>query len=102
MEAFKNVLNDCELADLGFWGPKFTWSNCKWDGVFTKERLDRVMANRMWCMRFHAVGVVVESTLHSDHLPIFLFLHKRKVAEGARRGRFFCTLAGICTRIVRK
>jgi hypothetical protein len=102
-EAFRNVLNDCELANLGFWGLKFTWSNCKWDGVFTKECLDRVMANRMWCMRFHAVDIVVESTLHLDHLPIFFCFCMRgrwqKVLGGVD---FFMTLTGICTRIVRK
>lgn len=27
MEAFKNVLLDCSLSDLGFDGPKFTWWN---------------------------------------------------------------------------
>jgi exonuclease III len=28
MTAFQNALENCGLADLGFSGPKFTWTNC--------------------------------------------------------------------------
>lgn len=32
IENFKDVLSDCELRDLGFMGPPFTWCNNK-DGI---------------------------------------------------------------------
>jgi hypothetical protein len=48
MKNFKSTLEHCQLSDLGFSGPNFTWCN-QWDGPhFTKERLDRVVANREW------------------------------------------------------
>jgi hypothetical protein len=33
MEAFKKTLEDCQLCNLGFFGPKFTWNN-GWSGHF--------------------------------------------------------------------
>jgi hypothetical protein len=41
-------LEDCQLCDLGFKGVKYTWSNGRFGGEFTKERLDRVVANSEW------------------------------------------------------
>ena len=29
MAAFQKTLEECDLTDLGFIGPKFTWSNCQ-------------------------------------------------------------------------
>jgi hypothetical protein len=49
MEAFKNTLEYCQLSDLGFSGPKFTWCNHRDGAHFTKERLDRATANNGWC-----------------------------------------------------
>jgi hypothetical protein len=42
---FKSALEDCELTDLGFKGPKYTWANCCEGLEFIKERLDRGVAN---------------------------------------------------------
>lgn len=40
MYAFQQTLEECELSDLGFVGPKYTWKNCR-DGMdFIRERLD--------------------------------------------------------------
>ena len=54
MEAFQNTLVDCGLADMGFKGPKFTWCNGREGDDFTKEHLDKVVANKSWC------GLVVQ------------------------------------------
>jgi hypothetical protein len=59
MEEFQRVLEDCLLSDLGFSGPKFTWSNGRDGATFTQERLDRVVANSEWCDYFKGVNVVV-------------------------------------------
>lgn len=52
MEGFCNVLEACQLSDLGFKGLKFMWNNERSDGMFTEERLDRVVENSGWCMLF--------------------------------------------------
>jgi hypothetical protein len=41
LEAFQQTLEVCELTDLGFYGPKYTWSNCQEGGALIRERLDR-------------------------------------------------------------
>ena len=63
MEAFQKALEDCDLADLGYHGPKYTWSNCREGGDFTKERLDRVVANRRLCEIFQDAEVSVDTVV---------------------------------------
>jgi hypothetical protein len=49
MEAFYNALDDCHLSDMGFTGPRFTWSNKLHDETFTQERLNWAIGNSGWC-----------------------------------------------------
>lgn len=74
MEAFQKTLEDCSLSDLGYRGPKYTWINCRDENQFTKERLDRVVANQSWCDLYREVDVVVGAALSSDHSPLFINL----------------------------
>jgi hypothetical protein len=48
MNAFRQALEDCDLTDLGYRGPKFTWCNFREEENFIKERLDRGVANSVW------------------------------------------------------
>lgn len=41
---FRDCLNDCNLIDLGFKGPRFIWTNKRQSGLIM-ERLDRVFIN---------------------------------------------------------
>ena len=45
MREFQLALETCDFSDLGYIGPKFTWSNCRDNNEFIKERLDRGVAN---------------------------------------------------------
>lgn len=40
MGKFRTVQEKCGLSDLGYKGSKFTWTNCRHDESFIKERLD--------------------------------------------------------------
>jgi hypothetical protein len=40
MKSFREALEFCQLGDLGFIDPHFTWCNQRMDHTFTKERLD--------------------------------------------------------------
>ena len=44
-QIFKDCLDVCNLIDLGFQGPKYTWINKQDIGYFIQERLDRAFAN---------------------------------------------------------
>jgi hypothetical protein len=72
MDDFKRVLDDCQLGDLGFCGPKFTWSNGRSGEDITRERLDRALANHQWCQLFNVVDVEVLYRCSSDHHPLLI------------------------------
>jgi hypothetical protein len=73
MQEFKKVLEDCQLLDLGFEGPRFTWCNDRYGASdFTRERLDRAMANDSWVGLFDMVEVQVLPRNISDHNPLLV------------------------------
>lgn len=72
MIRFCEVLEDCHLGDLDFFGSCFTWSNRRLDNSFTKERLDRAVANPEWCSIFPKVSVLVLAARTSDHSPLVI------------------------------
>lgn len=45
IRAFKEAISACGLIDLGFFGPRFTWSNMRKGLVDVQERLDRVLGS---------------------------------------------------------
>ena len=52
MQLFRDVLDECGFMDLGFVGPRFTWSKHFEDGCSIWERLDRGVANNAWFQKF--------------------------------------------------
>ncbi|CAN1315863.1 hypothetical protein LINPERPRIM_LOCUS29860 [Linum perenne] len=65
--AFNNCLDDCDLIDLGFSGPKFTWFHGQ-----KKRRLDRVVFNAAWMSAFPGSSVLHLPRIRSDHRPILI------------------------------
>jgi hypothetical protein len=57
---FQLALEDYELSDLGFNGPKSMWTNCREGQEFIKERLDRRVANPAWKNYFPKAEILVE------------------------------------------
>ena len=74
MQAFRDVLHDCELHDLGFTGLPHTYDNKRdgWHNV--KVRLHRVVADDRWRDIFSTAQVVHLVSPCSDHAPILLKL----------------------------
>ena len=69
---FKDCLNACNMIDMGFLGPKYTWSNCHDFSSLIMERLDRVVANSDWRLLFPYAFVTHLPRTHSDHCPLLL------------------------------
>ncbi|XP_031387245.1 uncharacterized protein LOC116200546 [Punica granatum] len=67
---FSDMLNSCHLSDLGFSGPRFTWTNLRDAGGLVQERLDRAVANPSWRLTFPNAEVAHLPRVHSDHCPI--------------------------------
>jgi hypothetical protein len=78
MRDFEEVIEDCHLSDLGFIGPKFTWSNGRGGRALTKERLDRALANVEWRSLFPNADVKVLAKISSDHHPVLVKIKEEK------------------------
>lgn len=81
--------NDCNLLDLGFIGPKYTWCNGRMATGITRERLDRVVANHEWCQNFNVVSVEVLPRLCSDHNPLLVSFSNHQEALWQHRRHFW-------------
>ncbi|XP_041025435.1 uncharacterized protein LOC121265832 [Juglans microcarpa x Juglans regia] len=81
MEAFRLAMEECELSDLGYMGDRFTWRNNREGQQFTKERLDRGLANSRWQDLFPSHSVSHEIALCSDHRPIVINVAKQMLYE---------------------
>lgn len=68
----KDYLDACNVVDLGFSGPRFTWSNLRVVDSVIQERLDRFFVNPMWCIMYTNARVTHLTRGHSDHYPILL------------------------------
>ncbi|XP_042969117.1 uncharacterized protein LOC122301806 [Carya illinoinensis] len=86
IEDFRRAVEACDLSDIHSQGPQFTWSNNRSGGDFTKERLDRVMANKEWNLMFSDATCSVLAAVKSDHSP--LHVTKQKPNSGRKRKGF--------------
>lgn len=65
---FRNIIHDCDLIDVGFQGNHFTWKHGN-----HYQRLDRVMINIQWRLKFQEAAVF--------HLPFFKFDHRALLVQ---------------------
>lgn len=72
IEQLNEVVNRCELYDLGFTSPKFTWSNLRQGKENVQERLDRAICNYRWMRLFPNSHIWHLPRSRSDHNPILV------------------------------
>lgn len=72
MTSFNNFLNCCNLVDLGFVGPRFTWTNNRESGKIVRTRIDRCHANTSWIILFPNSSISHLPRVYFDHFPILL------------------------------
>jgi endonuclease/exonuclease/phosphatase family metal-dependent hydrolase len=72
MEAFREAVDVCGLADLGFEGRMWTYEKKIAGGAFCRVRLDRALATTDWSMRYPLAKVRHLTAAASDHGPITL------------------------------
>lgn len=85
---FQRCMAACNLQDLGFHGPNFTWTIKRENGRIIRERIDRAMANEEWIQRFPDNAVLHLPRTHSDHHPILKNCYGMDVPAGNRPFRF--------------
>lgn len=78
---FQECLNDCGMINLGFTGPKYTWSNHHLLTHLIQERIDRVFANTEWNVLYPNAQVKHLERTHSDHSSVILSLKNSPTAR---------------------
>lgn len=63
IDSFNSFIDACNLFDLGFTGPMFTWNQ------LIQERLDKFLMNQHWLDIFPNAHVFHLTRFHSDHCP---------------------------------
>jgi len=77
MRDFQNLVHSCELTDLSYQGPRFTWSNKRQDGVICKK-LDRVLVSRQWLQQYDQSYSVFEPGGCWDHLKCRFYIKEQE------------------------
>jgi hypothetical protein len=67
MQAFRDVLSNCNLNDLGFVGEQFTWRRGR-----IRERLDIALVNGFWLNMHPEASLFHKDYMRSDHRPILV------------------------------
>lgn len=79
---FQNLVNDCDLVDAGYQGCPFTWK-----GGNLLQRLDRLMVNLQWRIRFEEAVVFHLPHFKSDHRMVLMKM-KKTVKQNQKRRPF--------------
>lgn len=67
MRDFQNLVLHCNLTDMAYQGPQYTWCNKREEGIICKK-LDRVLLNEDAFQRFSNAYAVFEAGGCSDHM----------------------------------
>jgi hypothetical protein len=86
LEAFREVLYDCDLTDLGFLGIPYTYDNKRQGRANVRVRLDRVVAYPAWRDMFADSEVQHLVSPVYDHCPILVQI-EREVRVPQRQPR---------------
>ena len=73
---FKACLGSCSFVDLGFAGPKFTWSNKRQITDLVLERIDRFFANPLWRIIYLEAAITHLPRTFSEHHLVLIELSR--------------------------
>ncbi|VFQ60700.1 unnamed protein product [Cuscuta campestris] len=85
---FKNCLGECGLEDLPYEGSKYTWTNNQDLDHRIYSKLDRVLGNVEWLIKFDYKIFFMERGI-SDHSPMIL---KNLINEAPRHCFKYCDM----------
>lgn len=86
--SFKECLDKCNMIDIGFGVPRFTWTNRREVQALIQERIDRYFVNPSWVLLYLEAKVTHLTRCHSNHCPILLEMQPRCHSGGIRPFRF--------------
>lgn len=85
---FKECLDRCRMVDLGFLGPRYTWTNKRDSNNLILERIDRFFMNPKWCMLHPEAKITHLPRCHSDHCPVLLETNPGRTVSFIKPFRF--------------
>ncbi|XP_074346543.1 uncharacterized protein LOC141685333 [Apium graveolens] len=102
LTGFSEMINECGLLDIGFTGEKYTWEKYRGQANWVQERMDRAFTNQLWCDLFPQTGLKVLDVSTSDHLPIYIQLHRQVYVPKKHRFKFenLWLKEDVCRRII--
>ncbi|XP_075086347.1 uncharacterized protein LOC142169050 [Nicotiana tabacum] len=77
---FSSCMDNCEVVDLGFVGPRFTWCNNWRARKRIWKRLNRVFVNDLWTQPFQNNMVKHLARTGLDHKPLLIKCQKEPQA----------------------
>ncbi|XP_073355348.1 uncharacterized protein [Aegilops tauschii subsp. strangulata] len=72
IQQFREVVDACGLADIGYVGMDWTFEKKVTGGQYCRVRLDRALASNEWCNMFPFATLRHLTAIKSDHSPILL------------------------------
>ena len=69
---FKECLDKCNMVDMGFSGPKYTWTNRREVSSLIQVRIDRFFMNPSWYLLYPDAQVSHLTRCHSDHYLVLM------------------------------
>ncbi|XP_075669745.1 uncharacterized protein LOC142639459 [Castanea sativa] len=94
---FKECLDRCGMIDIGFLGPRFTWTNKREIQALIQERIDRFFVNSQWCLWYPEARVVHLMRCHSDHCPVLMEMQPRANENRKKLFKFQTCWLSDCT-----
>ena len=85
---FKECLDKCNMIDIGFSGPRFTWTIKRNVQALIQKRIDRFFVNPSWCLMYPEAKVIHLTRCHSDHCPVLLDMQPRVVVNRKKPFKF--------------
>ncbi|XP_073359854.1 uncharacterized protein [Aegilops tauschii subsp. strangulata] len=89
IEAFREAVDICGLADLGYRGLDWTWEKKVAGGHFCRVRLDRALGSADWSILFPFATVEHLTAAKSDHCPILLEMELVDASVRAKQKQFW-------------
>lgn len=84
MHKFKQAMEIYSLHDLGHNGYFFTWSNRHETNTYTKERLNKAVANLNWSHVYNALRVKILVSQCFDHKPLLALCFSQAYGKDKR------------------
>lgn len=85
MYNFREALDNNNLHDLGYFSDYFTWSNMHDNITYTKDRLDKSVANPTWPQIYNFVQVENLVARCSNHKPILTSCYSQVYTQVKRK-----------------